>query len=203
MELVLASTNQGKVKEFIEMLKGFPITLSCLSDYDGIPDIIEDGETFMDNAVIKAKAVYNLLKKPTLAEDSGLVVEALNDEPGVRSARYGSENDEKPDPDAVNQLILKKMKDVPKGQRGAYYKAVIVLIIDEETQIIAEGECHGEIAFEPKGDKGFGFDPIFYYPELRKTTAEISPEEKNKISHRGKALGLLKEKLTTYLSSKA
>ncbi len=203
MELVLASTNQGKVKEFIEMLEGFPITLSCLSDYDGIPDIIEDGETFMDNALIKAKAVYDLLKKPTLAEDSGLVVKALNDEPGVRSARYGSADDEKPDPVAVNQLILEKMKDVPKGQRGAYYKAVIVLIIDDETQIIAEGECHGEIAFEPKGDGGFGFDPIFYYPELQKTTAEISSEEKNKISHRGKALELLKGKLNTYLSSKA
>ena len=95
------------------------------------------------------------------------------------------------------------MKGVPKGQRGAYYKAVIVLMIDEETQIIAEGECHGEIAFEPRGDKGFGFDPIFYYPELQKTTAEITPEEKNKISHRGKALELLKGKLDTYLSSKA
>ncbi len=199
MEIVLASRNEGKIKEIKEILKDFPITLTSLNNYNNVPDdIIEDGETFLDNAMIKAKTIYNILRKPTLSEDSGLVVRALNGEPGVRSARYGSKNDEKPDPIAVNELILQMMKDVPKGDRDAFYKAVIVLIIDEENHIITEGECHGEIANHPKGSNGFGFDPIFYLPQFDKTAGEISSEQKNAISHRGKALQDLKNQLDIY-----
>ena len=203
LDIVLASGNQGKVREIQAILNDFPITLTSMKEYDGVPDdIVEDGETFLDNAMIKAKAVYEVVKKPTLAEDSGIVIAALNGEPGVRSARYGMENDEKPDPDWINEYILGKMKDVPEGKREAYYKAVIVLIIDESTTLVAEGECHGEIGFAPVGDHGFGFDPIFYLPDYGKTAAQITPEQKNAISHRGRALEKLKEELSVYLKDK-
>ncbi|MDH5680915.1 MAG: RdgB/HAM1 family non-canonical purine NTP pyrophosphatase [Spirochaetota bacterium] len=204
MEIVLASGNRGKLGEIEKILEGFPVTLRSMAEFDGIPDeIVEDGETFLDNAMIKAKAVYEVVKRPTLSEDSGLVVDALDGEPGVRSARYGCDNDEKPDPDWINALILKKLDGVPQARRGAHYKAVVVLMIDEETILTAEGECMGEIALAPRGDNGFGFDPIFELPQYGKTAAEISPHEKNAVSHRGLALEKLKAKLLKYMDIEA
>ncbi|MDH4128628.1 MAG: RdgB/HAM1 family non-canonical purine NTP pyrophosphatase [Spirochaetota bacterium] len=199
MEIVLATTNNGKIKEISEILSEFPVTLSCLSNYDTIPEIIENGDTFLDNALIKANTVFNVLKKPCLADDSGLVIPIINGEPGVKSARYGCVNDEKPNPNILIQRVLTKMKNIQKESRSAYFKAVIVLIINENLKFIAEAECHGEITFIPKGNHGFGYDPIFYLPEYHKTMAEITTNEKNKISHRAKALLDLKKQLKTYM----
>ncbi len=195
MELIIASTNKGKIKEIGEILKGLPISLSSLIDYNDIPDIIEDGSTFLENAMIKAKTVYDLFKKPVLADDSGLVIPALNGEPGVRSARYGSDDGEKPKPDILIKRVLKNMTGISK--RKAYFKAVIVLFLGYDNHIAVEGECYGEIADKPMGNRGFGYDPIFYLSQYNKTMAQIEPEQKNAISHRGIALVKLRDSLSS------
>lgn len=200
MDIVLASSNKGKVKEIQDILKPLSINIKPMNEYKKAPkDIIEDGATFLDNALIKARTVYDILRCPVLADDSGLSIDALNGEPGVRSARYGAVGEEKPSSETLIKRVLHNMQNTPENKRTARFTAVMALKIDENTEIIAEGHCYGEIALSPYGDGGFGYDPIFYLKEYNKTMAEISPEEKNKISHRGKALENLISQLKLYM----
>ena len=155
-------------------------------------DVEEDGKTFSENSYKKAVALYNLTKCPVIADDSGLCVDALGGEPGVYSARYAGEHGN--DEDNTKKL-LNNMKDIPKDKRSAKFVCDICYIDENGDAFHAYGECCGEIAYAPKGENGFGYDPVMYIPELQKTMAELTPDEKNKMSHRAKALAILKEKL--------
>jgi len=181
--IVLATTNKGKTKEIQRLLKGFPIDIKNLSDFGPIPEVIEDGETFDDNAYKKASFTAKVLGYPAIADDSGLCVEALDGAPGVYSARYAGENAS----DADN---VEKMLEALKGEenRNAAFKCVISIAVPTGAALTYEGECKGIITKEPSGDNGFGYDPLFFYPDFNKTFARLSMEEKGRVSHRGRAL---------------
>ena len=181
--IVLATTNKGKTREINELLKGFPIEIKNLNDFGPIPEVIEDGKTFDDNAYKKASFTARVLGYPAMADDSGLCVEALDGAPGVYSARYAGENAK--DADNVNKM-LDDLKD--KENRNASFKCVISIAVPTGAALTYEGECQGIIAQEPAGDNGFGYDPLFFYPEFNKTFAQLSIQEKGSVSHRGKAL---------------
>jgi XTP/dITP diphosphohydrolase len=192
--LVLATHNQGKIAEYKELLSGFSIDIKSLRDFGPIPPIVEDGDTFEDNAYKKAHTTAKMLGFPVLADDSGLEVEALGGLPGVRSARYAGEEAT----DQENNLkLLEDMKEVTN--RKAFFKCVISIAMPRGSALTYEQACEGEIAHETKGDQGFGYDPIFYYPPLKKTFAQISPEEKNRVSHRGKAVAQLRDEFDKVL----
>lgn len=182
--IVLATRNQGKLKEFREVVKDFPVEIRSLQDFGPIPEVTEDGDTFDDNAYKKALFTAKVLGLPAMADDSGLVVEALGGAPGVRSARYAGEN--ATDNDNIRKL-LKEMDG--KTARNAAFECVISIAVPTGPALTYEGRCEGEITTSPRGTGGFGYDPVFYFPPLEKTFAEISVEEKNRVSHRGKALG--------------
>ncbi|NLW17768.1 MAG: XTP/dITP diphosphatase [Firmicutes bacterium] len=183
--IVLASRNQGKIKEFRALLAPLGLQLISLLDLPDVPDIVEDGDTFFANARLKAETVCKATGLPTLADDSGLVVHYLGGAPGVHSARFAWP--EKGD-GANNAKLLRILADVPEYKRQAHFTAVIALAMpDSETQF-ATGRCFGLIANEPRGEQGFGYDPLFYIPELGKTMAEIEPTIKNQLSHRAKAM---------------
>ncbi len=184
--LVLATKNQGKLREFKELLKDFPVEIRSLADFGPIPEVVEDGATFDDNAYKKAAFTAKCLGIPAIADDSGLVVEALDGAPGVYSARYAGEKAS--DDDNIDKL-LKEMESV--DHRRAAFQCVISLAVPSGPALTYEGRCEGEILRERKGEGGFGYDPVFYYPPLDGTFAEIPLAEKNKISHRGKALAEL------------
>ncbi len=181
--IVLATTNQGKTREIHELLKGFPIEIKNLNDFGPIPEVIEDGTTFDDNAYKKASFTARVLGYPAMADDSGLCVEALDGAPGVWSARYAGEN--ATDADNVNKM-LNDLKD--KDNRNAAFKCVISIAVPTGAALTYEGECQGVITKKPVGDNGFGYDPLFFYPEFNKTFAQLSIQEKGRVSHRGKAL---------------
>lgn len=181
--IVLATRNQGKVKEFQHLLAGYPIELRSLNDFGPIPEAEEDGETFDDNAYKKALFTAKVLGLPAIADDSGLVVDALNGAPGVYSARYSGEN-------ATDQANIEKLLHEMEGitERRAAFACVISIAVPSGPALTYEGRCEGRITTEVCGKGGFGYDPVFYYPPLGKTFAECSMEEKNKVSHRGQAL---------------
>ena len=181
--IVLATTNQGKTREIHELLKGFPIEIKNLNDFGPIPEVIEDGTTFDDNAYKKASFTARVLGYPAMADDSGLCVEALDGAPGVWSARYAGEN--ATDADNVKKM-LDDLKD--KDNRNAAFKCVISIAVPTGAALTYEGECQGVITKKPVGDNGFGYDPLFFYPEFNKTFAQLSIQEKGRVSHRGKAL---------------
>ena len=189
--IVIATSNMNKVKEYAEMLSPLGYTIKCLKDFDPI-EIIEDGTTFEENALIKARTLFEHTHHTCIADDSGLSIEALNNEPGIYSARYLGENTPYPE---KHRVILERLKDA--DNRRAFFTCVIAYVSEEEEKLF-KGELHGEIAKAPKGEHGFGYDPIFYVPSLGKNTAELTADEKNAISHRGKAtrqlLEFLKEK---------
>jgi len=180
--IVLATTNKGKTREIREMLKGFPIEIKNLDDFGPIPEVIEDGETFDDNAYQKASFTAKVLGYPAIADDSGLCVEALDGAPGVYSARYAGENAN--DADNV-QKLLKELKD--KENRNAAFQCVISIAVPTGAALTYEGSCEGIITREPAGENGFGYDPLFFFPKFNKTFAQLSMEEKALVSHRGKA----------------
>ena len=184
--LVLATRNQGKIREFKELLKDAPIELRSLNDFGPIPEAVEDGETFDDNAYKKALFTAKVLGLPAIADDSGLEVEALDGAPGVFSARYAGEKAS--DQDNIAKLLT-EMKG--KSNRKAAFACVISIAVPTGPALTYEGRCEGEILTAPRGDGGFGYDPVFFYPPLGQTFAEIPMAEKNKISHRGKALAEL------------
>ena len=195
MKIVLATHNKDKCLEMMDVLSNLNIELLTLHKFPEIGEIIEDGDTLKDNALIKARSVHELTKLPSLADDTGLEVEALGGAPGVFSARYSGENASYSD--NVNKL-LKDMQNVPNGKRMAKFRTVMAFV-DDEMELIAEDFVEGIITDVTKGVDGFGYDPVFYVPEMNKTYAEMSMKEKNQISHRGKALvkmrKLLQERL--------
>lgn len=195
MKIVLATNNKDKCLEMMDVLSNLNIELLTLHEFPHIGEIIEDGVTLEDNALIKARSVHELTKLPSLADDTGLEVEALGGAPGVFSARYSGENASYSD--NVNKL-LKDMENVPNGKRMAKFRTVMAFI-DDKMELIAEDCVEGIITDVTKGVDGFGYDPVFYVPEMNKTYAEMSIKEKNLISHRGKALvkmqKLLQERL--------
>ncbi len=192
-KFVIATNNPHKVVEFKKILA--PLGIDCVSQKEmGIVcDAEETGTTFAENAYIKARAVYDLCKLPTVADDSGICVDALGGEPGIYSARYGGEGYDDP---GRMFLLLKNMEG--KTDRSAHFTSSICCILNEETVISAEGYIYGRLTEEPRGTNGFGYDPIFLPDGYEMTTAEMEGEAKNAISHRGNALRTLSEKLKEY-----
>ena len=192
--LILATTNKNKVKEFQEILKDFPIEIRSLGDFGPLPEAIEDGETFDDNAYKKAIHTAKILGFPAIADDSGLEVEALDGAPGVYSARYAGE--QATDRDNVDKL-LQEMKGAKN--RKATFRCVLSIAVPSGPALTYEGRCEGLILEEPRGESGFGYDPVFFFEDLGKTFAECTMAEKNKVSHRGKALAEMKEEFPQVL----
>ena len=193
MKVVLASKNKHKLIEISKITEKFDIELVMESDLGVDIDVEETGTTFEENSFLKANAVMQATGLPALADDSGIAVDALNGEPGVYSARYGF--DESLDDWGRLQLLLKNTEQVPDGQRQAQFVCVITLFMPAGQTIQARGEVHGELLRAPAGEGGFGYDPIFYYPPYGKSLAEVTPEEKNQVSHRAKALQAFYQKL--------
>ena len=192
--LVLATRNEGKISEFKDLIASFGIEIKSLKDFGPIPLVEEDGATFEDNAYKKASFTAKVLGLPALADDSGLMVEALGGMPGVRSARYAGEGAADRE---NNHKLLEVMKDVEK--RNAYFMCIIAIAVPAGPALIYEGRCDGHIAREPMGENGFGYDPLFYFPPLKKTFAQMGPAEKNKVSHRGKAMAELRSEFDKVL----
>ena len=190
MKLLVATNNQGKLKEFNKILGELGIECVSLRDMGITVDVEETGTTFLENALLKAKEIYKIAKIPTISDDSGLMVDALNGEPGVYSARYAGE----PSDDNRNMdKLLANLKN--ETNRTARFKSVIAAVFSEDDILVSEGDCEGVIIDEKRGDNGFGYDPIFYVDSLEKTFAQMSDEEKNSLSHRGNAIRNLKEQL--------
>ena len=181
--IILASNNKDKVKEVKEILKGYNVI--SLKDAGIDLDVEENGTTFEENALIKARTVCKLTGQLTMADDSGLEIDYLNKEPGVYSARYMGHDTSY---DIKNAKILEMLEDVPEEKRTARFVCSIAVAFPDRDTVVVRDTIEGIIGYESAGENGFGYDPIFYVPELKKTTAQLSMEEKNKISHRGKAL---------------
>jgi len=181
--VVLATSNQNKVKEFRQLIKSFPIQVKSLSDFGPLPPAVEDGATFDENAYKKALHYSKILGIPAIADDSGLVVEALNGAPGVYSARYAGV-------DATDQRNCDKLLANMAGikNRKASFVCVVSIAVPAGPALTYEGNCEGVILEKPVGTAGFGYDPLFYYPPLSKSFAQLSLQEKNQVSHRGKVM---------------
>ena len=192
--LVIATRNKGKTKEIKALLKDFPVNIKNLDDFGPIPHLEEDGDTFDENAYKKASFAARILGLPALADDSGLIVEALDGAPGIHSARYAGEN-------ATDEQRYLKLLDDMKGKsnRKAAFECVISIAVPTGPALTYEARCEGLITTEPAGSNGFGYDPVFFYPPYNKTFAQITGEEKNRISHRGKALAELKSEFDKVL----
>lgn len=196
MKFIIATNNQKKLIELERILK--PLGIEAVSAKEAgviLDDVEETGTTFAENAFLKADAAYQKTGMPAVADDSGLSVDALDGKPGVYSARYAGEN--ATDKDRYTKL-LDEMKNIPDEKRTAHFTSSICCILQDGTKIQAEGRCDGKIAFEPLGDSGFGYDPVFMYGD--KSYAQLTSEEKDKISHRGKALRMLQEKLKEHFN---
>lgn len=196
-ELILATHNLGKVKELRQMLGDLPVEVRSLHDFPELGEIPETGSTFRENARIKAQTVFAHTGKPVIADDSGLEVDALGGEPGVYSARYAGEQATDED---NNRKLLQALSGVPVSGRGAQFRSVICAVFSPGQEIFVEGICRGRIGFEPRGDNGFGYDPLFLVePDYQRTMAELSLAEKNAISHRSRAFNNLKPILLEFL----
>ncbi len=195
--VVIATRNPGKVRELAELLADLPLRLLSLADFPELPEIPEEGETFLANAVAKARQVAALTRLPALADDSGLEVAALGGRPGVHSARYAADRTAPlPPTDEDNwRKLLQELTGVPEGARQARFVCVIALALPDGRLFTARGECSGTIASEPRGHHGFGYDPVFWLPEYGATMAEVGLEVKNRLSHRARALAEMKEVL--------
>ncbi|KQL57557.1 MULTISPECIES: XTP/dITP diphosphatase [Bacillaceae] len=190
-ELLIATANKGKVEDFKKLFQGM-YEVKSLLDYPHIPDIIEDGQTFQDNAQKKAEVLSKALNETVVADDSGLVIDALNGRPGVFSARYAGE--EKNDQANIKK-VLEDLRGVAEQDRTARFVCTIALASPDKKTIFFEGQCEGCISHEQIGENGFGYDPIFYVGQTTKTMAQLTLEEKNEISHRARAI----EQLNNYL----
>ena len=193
MKVVLASQNRHKLVEISAILSKLGMELVLQSELGVDIDVEETGTTFEENSFLKAQAVMQATGLPALADDSGIAVDALDGAPGVYSARYGF--DDSLDDEGRMYLLLKNTEQVPDEHRQAQFVCVITLVMPDGATVQARGEVHGMLTREPRGSNGFGYDPIFYYPPRGMTTAELSPEEKNRISHRARALDLMYQKL--------
>ncbi len=194
--LIVATKNQGKLREIKELLKDLPLTIVSLADYTDMPEIVEDGKTFRANAIKKALTISRHTGTLVLGEDSGLEVEALGFKPGIYSARFaGDQADDRKN----NKKLLAELNGVALKHRRARYRCVAALTDGEELIGTVSGSCEGHIALKPKGHNGFGYDPLFLAPEYNKTFGELPPEVKERLSHRGKAMKKVKKLLKHYL----
>lgn len=186
--LVIATRNKGKTVEIRDLLKDFPVDIKNLDDFGPIPALVEDGDTFDENAYKKASFAAKILGLPALADDSGLLVEAMDGAPGIHSARYAGENA------TDEQRYLKLLQEMKgKSNRRAAFECVISIAVPTGPALTYEALCQGLITESPAGSNGFGYDPIFFYPPLNKTFAQLTREEKNRVSHRGKVFAELKD----------
>jgi XTP/dITP diphosphohydrolase len=190
--LVVATKNAGKAREVAQVLADLPYKIVSLADYPNVPDVEESGATFVENAIIKAKAYSEFTGEITIADDSGLEVDALDCAPGVFSSRFAPTDDER------NAKLLDLMKDIPDDKRTARFRCAIAIAWPNGNIKTCEGKVEGVIARVRKGSNGFGYDPIFYLPNLGKHMAELTSDEKNAISHRGNALMMAKELLPEF-----
>lgn len=193
MELVVATRNPKKWKEIADLLRDLPITVRPMSEFPSIPDVEETGKSFEENAILKAKTVAEATGRLTLADDSGLVVPALNGAPGIYSARYAGLGATDTD---NNQKLVRALRDKSEDERKAYYVCVIALATPQGETYVTYGECHGVLALTPRGTGGFGYDPFFHLPDREVRMAELSSEEKAQVSHRGHALRKMKKYLS-------
>ncbi|MDR3592397.1 MAG: XTP/dITP diphosphatase [Negativicutes bacterium] len=194
-EVVVASGNKGKVAEIAASLEVLSVRVLSLEEAGAVAEAEENGQTFEANAVLKATHYSLLTGKPCLADDSGLEVDALHGAPGVYSARYAGEGVGEA---ACNSKLLAELAAVPPALRSARFRCVLAYVAPEGVLLTAEGSCEGEILCEPRGEGGFGYDPLFYLPSLGKSMAELSLAEKNAVSHRGQALRNMTTKLARY-----
>jgi XTP/dITP diphosphohydrolase len=198
MNLVLASKNRGKIREIETSLLIPNLTYQSLNDFPDLPGIIEDGSSFLENALKKARTISTSLNLPVLADDSGLEVDFLQGAPGIYSARFAGPQARDQD---NNDKLLALLKEVPETERQARFVCVLVLYRPSGDWLQAEGTCEGRITQAPKGSQGFGYDPVFYLPAFQKTMAELPLEVKNRISHRARALEKIRPHLLSLLAS--
>ena len=196
--ILIATGNSGKLREIQDLTADLPVTLKSLADFPGLPPLVEGDVSFAENAAAKAMHFSRLSGHWALADDSGLEVDALNGRPGVRSARYAGDDE---DPAANNAKLVQEIKDVPTELRTARFRCAVALADGDRILAEASGVLEGKIVDQPLGCNGFGYDPYFLVPELGLTTAQLSPEKKNQISHRGLALAALKPLIVRLLSS--
>ncbi|OGQ06105.1 MAG: non-canonical purine NTP pyrophosphatase, RdgB/HAM1 family [Deltaproteobacteria bacterium RBG_19FT_COMBO_46_12] len=196
LELIVATRNRGKIREIREALKGLGIRIYALSDFDGVAEIKEDGKSFTENALKKAWFYSKVFGKLTLADDSGLEVECLKGMPGIYSARYAGERASNRE---NNYKLLKEMEGIPLSKRGARFKCVMALVSPDGKEAMTEGSCKGKIGMRERGRRGFGYDPLFILPKYGKTMAQLPLKEKNRISHRGKALRRLRKTIRIFI----
>ena len=194
--MVVATRNKGKIREIRKALKGLGLRIYALSDFPDVPEIEEDGKSFTENALKKARFYSKYFGKFTIADDSGLEVEWLKGLPGIYSARYAGKGASARE---NNQKLINEMEGISLSKRGARFKCVMAMVSPDGREAIAEGSCKGRIGFKEKGKKGFGYDPLFILPKYGKAMAELSLEEKNKISHRGKALRKLRRRIVALM----
>ena len=192
---MIATRNKGKIREIREVLNGLGLRIYALSDFPDVPEIKEDGKSFTENALKKARFYSKYFGMLAIADDSGLEVDSLKGLPGIYSARYAGEEASS---QANNQKLLSALEGVPVSKRGAKFKCLLAMVSPDGKEAIAEGSCKGSIGFKEKGKRGFGYDPLFILPKNGKTMAELSLEEKNKISHRGKALRKLRKLMKSF-----
>jgi XTP/dITP diphosphohydrolase len=190
MRIVLATNNNDKIKEIKRILTDLPAEVLTLEDFTGVPKVEETGETLEENAILKAEAIFRFAQLPSLADDSGLEVEALNGAPGVLSSRFAGEHCSYRD---NNRKLLSLMKDLPPEERGAKFVCVVAVAKGINKITTVRGEVNGVITTEEKGENGFGYDPIFFIPSLNRTFAQLSLDEKNRISHRAQAFTKAKD----------
>lgn len=190
--MIFATGNENKMKEIREILGALPLEILSMKEAGVSADILEDGKTFEENALIKARAICKLAGEMVLADDSGLEIDYLNKEPGIYSARYMGEDTSY---HIKNKSLIDRLEGVPDEKRTARFVCAIAAVFPDGKELVVRGTVEGIIGYEEKGENGFGYDPIFYLPERGCTTAELPPEEKNSISHRGNALRLMKDLL--------
>jgi XTP/dITP diphosphohydrolase len=197
LEIIAATKNKGKVVEIRRALRGLGFKIDSLNDFPDIPEVKEDGKSFNENALKKARFYSKYFGKLTIADDSGLEVDSLKGLPGIYSARYAGEGASDQE---RNQKLLGQMQGIPISKRGARFKCVIAVVSHDGREGVAEGSCRGKIGFKEMGKRGFGYDPVFILPQYGKTMAQITLEEKNRVSHRGKALRKLRRIITKFLT---
>jgi XTP/dITP diphosphohydrolase len=184
-KVVLATKNKGKIREFSRMFAGFEAEILTIADLPDLPDVVEDGDTFEANARKKAETISRVTGLPALADDSGLEVDALDGKPGVYSARFAGPNATDQE---NNEKLVSLLQNVPEEKRTCRFVSVLALAVPGEETLLVRGTCEGRIVLRARGEKGFGYDPHFFLPEKGRTMAELAPEEKNSISHRGEAV---------------
>jgi XTP/dITP diphosphohydrolase len=196
-KIIVATKNKGKVRDFEQLFRNMGYVVLSLLDIPNSPDIEETGKTFKENAVLKAEGISAVLNEIVIADDSGLAIDALEGRPGIFSARYAGP--QRNDEDNMKK-VLQELEGNKIDERGAAFHCALALAIPTKPTIVVEGTCKGYIATEPKGEHGFGYDPIFYLPTQKKTMAELTKEEKSLISHRANALQMLEKEIKLYLS---